>query len=78
MTDYTAQAAEAITAAARAESDFGGWLADVLCRAAARLGSPGALTASRPGSWEAALVDRLVQGTCWDEADLAARFGSER
>ena len=75
MTAYTAAAVDAVTAAAREEHDFGGWLPDVLCRAAARLGSMSALTAGRPGSWEAALVDQLVQGTCWDDGELAARYG---
>ncbi len=60
---YTRQAAAAITRAARAEHDFAGWLAGVLADVAGRLGSSDALTAGRPGSWEAALVDQLVKGT---------------
>jgi hypothetical protein len=61
--DYTRQAATAITRAARAEHDFAGWLAHVLADVAGRLGSSDALTAGRPGSWEASLVDQLVKGT---------------
>jgi hypothetical protein len=60
---YTSTAVNALTAAATTEHDFAGWLADVLARAAANLGSTEALTAGRSGSWEAALVDRLVEGT---------------
>jgi hypothetical protein len=60
---HTDQAISALTAAARTEHDFAGWLADVLAHAAAELGSTDALTAGRPGSWEAALVDQLVEGT---------------
>ena len=60
---YTRQAADALTRAARAEHDFAGWLAGVLATAAGRLGSSDALTAGRPGSWEASLVDQLVKGT---------------
>lgn len=64
--------AAAIARAARTEHDFGGWLAGVLAIAAAELGSSDALTASRPGSWEADLVQRLVKGTVgWDDDYLA-------
>jgi hypothetical protein len=70
--DYTDRAAEAVTEAAQAEHDFGGWLSLVLCRAAAQLGSLDALTAGRPGSWEAALVDQLARGLALDDEDLAA------
>ncbi len=60
---YTGPAVNAITQAARAEHDFGGWLAAVLAEVAGRLGSTDALTEGRPGSWEASLVDQLVKGT---------------
>lgn len=60
---YTRPAIDAITQAASAEHDFAGWLADVLAHAAAQLGSSNALTARRPGSWEASLIDQLVKGT---------------
>jgi len=60
---YTALAVSAVTDAARAEQDFAGWLAGVLVAVAALLGSSGALTAGRPGSWGASLVDQLVKGT---------------
>jgi hypothetical protein len=74
MTDpgYTAAAVEAVSAAVDAEHDFAGWLARVLAAAAARKGSTGALTAGRPGSWEASFVDRLVKGTVgWDDEYLS-------
>jgi hypothetical protein len=60
---YTRPAIDAITQAASTEHDFPGWLAHVLANAAARLGSSDTLTARRPGSWEASLVDQLVKGT---------------
>ena len=69
--NYTVRAARAVLEAARSEHDFGGWLAHVLATAAAELGSTGALTAGRPGSWEADLVQRLVKGTVgWDDEYL--------
>jgi fructose-1-phosphate kinase PfkB-like protein len=69
---YTDQARAAILAAARAEHDFGGWLAVVLASVAADLGSSDALTAGRPGSWEADLVQQLVKGTVgWGDEYLA-------
>jgi hypothetical protein len=64
---YTFAAAAAVTAAAEAERDFGGWLAAICCQAAARLGSAAALVAARPGGWEAEAVLTLVQGTCPDD-----------
>jgi hypothetical protein len=68
---YTDQALKALTEAARTEHDFAGWLAGVLARAAAALGSSGALVAGRPGSWEADLLIRLVRGTAgWDDEYL--------
>jgi len=60
---YTSRAVRVVTQAARAEHDFGGWLASVLAQVAGMLGSSDALTAGRPGSWEASLVDELVKGT---------------
>ena len=70
--DYTKQAHAAILAAVRKEDDFGGWLAAVLSTVAADLGSADALTAGRPGSWEAQHVVGLVKGTVgWDDDFLA-------
>jgi hypothetical protein len=70
--DYTARAVQAVAEAVQAQRDFGGWLALVLATAAAQLGSSDALTAGRPGSWEASLVDQLVKGTVgYDDEDLA-------
>lgn len=60
---YTRRATAAILQAARGEHDFAEWLAQVLASAAGQLGSTDALTAGRPGSWEASLVDQLVKGT---------------
>jgi hypothetical protein len=60
---YTSRAVAALTQAARAEHDFGGWLAGVLAEVAGQLGSSDALIMGRPGSWEASLVDQLVKGT---------------
>ena len=66
--DYTKDAREAVLHAVRDEHDFGGWLASVLASVAAELGSTSALTAGRPGSWEADLVQQLVKGTVgWDD-----------
>lgn len=59
---YSDQARTAILAGVNEEHDFGGWLAAVLSSVAAGLGSSDALTAGRPGSWEAELVQRLVKG----------------
>jgi len=66
---YTRAAVGAMADAVGAEHDFAGWLASVLAQVAAREGSSGALTAGRPGSWEAALVRELLAGTvgCDDE-----------
>ena len=69
---YTDQAVAAVAAAAAAEHDLPGWLSLVLRRAAAQLGSLDALTAGRPGSWEAELVDRLARGLAGDDEGLAA------
>ncbi len=69
--DYTAQARAAILAAVRAQHDFGGWLAAVLSSVAADLGSSHALTAGRPGSWEADHIRGLVNGTVgWSDEFL--------
>ncbi len=69
---YTDRAATAIVDAVREQDDFSGWLAHILATAAAELGSTAALTAGRPGSWEANLVQQLVRGTVgWDDDYLA-------
>ena len=68
---HTARAIEAVVEAARCERDLGGWLAHVLAAAAAELGSSEALTAGRPGSWEAEHVRALVKGTVgWSDEYL--------
>jgi hypothetical protein len=70
--DYTARAVAAVTEAVRGERDFGGWLSLVLVAAAAQTGSLDDLTAGRPGSWEADLVDRLARGLAFSDDGLAA------
>jgi hypothetical protein len=70
--NYTDRATSAVLDAVRDQHDFGGWLAQILATAAAELGSTAALTAGRPGSWEADLVQQLVRGTVgWDDDNLA-------
>ena len=71
MDDYTSRAVDAIREAVAEEHDFGDWLASTLCTVAAAIGSTDALTAGRPGSWEADLVQRLVKGTVgWQDEYL--------
>ena len=68
---FTRQAVTAIARAVDTERDFAGWLAAVLAEVAAIKGSSEALTAGRPGSWEASLVDQLVKGAVgWDDEYL--------
>jgi hypothetical protein len=68
---YTPTAIDAVLEAVRSEPDAAAWLALVLCTAAARLGSSGALVAARPHSWEATAMLRLVRGTSgWEDEDL--------
>jgi hypothetical protein len=74
---YTDRAATAILDAVREEHDFGGWLAQVLATAAAELGSTAALTSSRPGSWEADLVQQLVRGTVGRDDDYLHAYAKE-
>jgi hypothetical protein len=70
--DYTIDAHRAILRAVRDQHIFGGWLAGVLASVSADLGSMDALTAGRPGSWEAAHVRGLVNGTVgWGDEFLA-------
>ena len=74
MTGHTAAALTAVTTAAEQEHDFAGWLAMVLAMAAARLGSTAALTAGRSGSWEAAAVMHLVQGTAGPDDEYLDQY----
>jgi hypothetical protein len=74
---YTERADAAMLEAVREEHDFGGWLAHVLATAAAELGSSAALTAGRPGSWEADLVMQLVRGTVGSDDDYLADYAKE-
>jgi hypothetical protein len=75
---YTDRAASATLEAARTEQDFGGWLAGILARTAAELGSTHALTAGRPASWEADLVQRLVKGTVGWDGECLASYATDR
>jgi hypothetical protein len=75
-TEYTTRAAAAVLDAAREEHDFGGWLAEILAITAAQLGSTAALTAGRPGSWEADLVIQLVRGTVGCDDDHLADYAN--
>jgi hypothetical protein len=76
---YTARAVAAVIAAARAEHDFAGWLAQVLAAAAGQLGSSDALIKGRPGSWEASFVDQLVKGRVgYDDAYLPRPSGKRK
>lgn len=75
--DYTRDAHGAVLAAVHDQHDFGGWLASVLASVAAELGSTGALTAGRPGSWEADLVQQLVKGTVGYDDDYLADFKAQ-
>lgn len=71
MSDYTGRAYRVLLEAARTEHDFSDWLAHLLADVAGQLGSSDDLTAGRPGSWEADLVNRLVKGTVgWDDEYL--------
>jgi hypothetical protein len=73
--DYTQQASAAVLAAARAEHDFAGWLAAVLAQVASELGSSDAITAGRPGSWEADLVQQLIKGTVGYDGEFLTAYG---
>ena len=75
---YTDQAAAAMLDAVRNEHDFAGWLAGVLAQTACELGSSDALTAGRPGSWEADLVQRLVQGTVGRDDECLDTYAKEQ
>lgn len=46
-----------------APEDFAGFLAEVLAAVAANVGATWRVTAGRPGSWEADLVNQLIAGT---------------
>jgi hypothetical protein len=74
---HTRAAVEALSRAVDQEHDFAGWLADVLARVAARKGSTDALTAGRPGSWEASLVDQLVKGTAGHDDEYLPGYRDE-
>jgi len=53
----------AVSTAATAEHDFGGWLSVVLAHAAVRSGGSGALVRGRPDSRESGLVLALASGS---------------
>lgn len=76
------RAVEALTAAARLTrttaggqtepADFSDFLASALAAVAANLGSVEAVTAGRPGSWEADLVAQLLGGTLGYDPPVSA------
>jgi hypothetical protein len=72
--EYTAAATTAIRDAVEGQHDVAGWLAHVLATVAADLGSSAALTAGRPGSWEADLVQQLVKGTVGHDDEYLDTF----
>jgi hypothetical protein len=72
--NYQPAAVEALTAAARDQEDFSGWLALVLATVAANLGSAAALTAGRVGSWEAAHVRDLLTGTVGYDDEFLVQY----
>ncbi len=74
---HTRAAVDALTRAVDEEHDFAGWLAGVPARVAARKGSSDALTAGRPGSWEASLVDQLVKGTVGHDDEYLPDYRDE-
>lgn len=76
MTDPDIPIVEALVSAATDGRDFAGWLASVLAKAAAQLGSTDALLASRSGSWEAALVRQLLRGTVGEMDEVPSGYGS--
>lgn len=57
--DYTRTAISTCIVASQREGDFSGWLAHVIAEAAKGVGGWDHLE-RRPGSWEAALVERLI------------------
>ena len=73
--DYTQKASTDVLAAARAELDFAGWLAAVLAQLASEPGSSDAITAGRPGSWEADLAQQLIKGTLGYDDELLSDYG---
>jgi len=70
-----AEAAAALFAAAHAEgTDVGEFTCRVLALLAARLGSSEAVTANRPGSWEAGFVTQMLAATVGPDDDYLDRY----
>jgi hypothetical protein len=68
---YTSVARTAILVAVRDQHEFGS-LAETLADVAVELGTTEALTAGRPSSCEAELVQRVVKGSVgWDDDNLS-------
>ncbi len=74
MTETERRATEAVLAAHQAGLDIAEWVAGVLARAAATLGSTEALLANRPGSWEAGHVRRLLAGTVGEDDEYLPAY----
>lgn len=75
--DYTRAAVSAIRQAVAAEHSFPEWLAHTLATAVSdHPDGSRALTAGRPGSWEASYVRQLIGGTVGHEDEYLAQFRS--
>ena len=59
--DYAVRAYEALLAAHRDVTDFAEWLTRMVATVATKLGGVDALTAGRPGSWEAAKIQSWME-----------------
>jgi hypothetical protein len=59
------------------EADFAEFLASALAAVAANVGSTERVTAGRPGSWEADLVEQLLTGTVGDRPEDLVFYRSE-
>lgn len=77
MTGTDRRAAEAVLAAHQAGLDIAEWVAGVLARAAATLGSTEALLANRPGSWEAGHLRALLAGTVGEDDEYLPAYRAE-
>jgi hypothetical protein len=75
--DYAREAVAVIRRAVNTERDFPGWLAAVLATVAAghEHGSH-ALTAGRPGSWEADHLGRLLAGTVGEDDEMLSHYAA--
>jgi hypothetical protein len=74
---YTRAAVAAVREAVENQISFPEWLAAVLATAVSDHKDGGyALVARRPGSWEADLVRRLIDGTVGEDDEMLSTFRS--